>query len=249
MKKFFGGKSSKDKRPNGAYPHPGSATPPAPAPAQAQSQQQQQQQQRPANGQTPPPSSSAPAATSMQFTSLAGTLPTTPPGQNGANGANGAGGYPGGYPPVSTPGGAGPAGGGYPPVSSPYGGYPGQQQQYPGMPQPNSHQQGGGGVIPPPSTAIYPPLRQQTNGPLPPPSSNPYQSQPYNPGYMAAAAAQPTHQVPLPQPAGFRANGTRLTGDPKEDYPIVMAIDFGTTFTGCAFAFRKDPEIQEIITW
>lgn len=48
---------------------------------------------------------------------------------------------------------------------------------------------------------------------------------------------------------GLRANGSRLTGDPKEDYPIVMAIDFGTTFTGCAFAFRKDPEIQEIITW
>ncbi|KAI7818930.1 hypothetical protein BC939DRAFT_400922 [Gamsiella multidivaricata] len=46
-----------------------------------------------------------------------------------------------------------------------------------------------------------------------------------------------------------RPNGSRLTGDPKEDYPIVMAIDFGTTFTGCAFAFRKDPEIQEIITW
>jgi hypothetical protein len=55
---------------------------------------------------------------------------------------------------------------------------------------------------------------------------------------------------PISQPGGaLRANGTRLTGDPKEDYPIVMAIDFGTTFTGCAFAFRKDPEIQEIITW
>jgi hypothetical protein len=51
------------------------------------------------------------------------------------------------------------------------------------------------------------------------------------------------------QGAGQSNGGSKLTGDPKEDYPIVMAIDFGTTFTGCAFAFRKDPEIQEIITW
>ncbi|KAF9405059.1 hypothetical protein BGZ94_003784 [Podila epigama] len=69
--------------------------------------------------------------------------------------------------------------------------------------------------------------------------------------YMGSAAL-PSHLQP---PGGLgqgpsRANGgSRLTGDPKEDYPIVMAIDFGTTFTGCAFAFRKDPEIQEIITW
>ena len=191
----------------------------------------------------------------MHFTSLAQAPPAAAPSQNGANGSNGAnaGGYPGGYPPVSSaPGG----GGGYPPMNaSPYGAYGSQQQQqhYPGMPQPHTHQQQG--IIPPPpsssSAPLYPPIRQQTNGPLPPPSSNPYQSQPYNPGYMAAQQQQQQqlHQQPVAQPAGFRANGTRLTGDPKEDYPIVMAIDFGTTFTGCAFAFRKDPEIQEIITW
>jgi len=86
---------------------------------------------------------------------------------------------------------------------------------------------------------MYPPVRPQIPVPSPPPSSgSAYQASTYNPGYMAAAT-QKTGQ----------SNGSKLTGDPKEDYPIVMAIDFGTTFTGCAFAFRKDPEIQEIITW
>jgi hypothetical protein len=74
--------------------------------------------------------------------------------------------------------------------------------------------------------------QHQQGGIVPPPSSN--------------AMYPPARQQ---QPGMVRANGSRLTGDPKEDYPIVMAIDFGTTFTGCAFAFRKDPEIQEIITW
>ncbi|KAF9119715.1 hypothetical protein BGW39_011969 [Mortierella sp. 14UC] len=228
MKKFFGSKSTKDKRPNG--PIPGSSTPP----------------ERPTNGhqqQQPPAATSAaspPAgAATMHFTSLAGTPSAgPPPSQNGYGGA-----YPpssGGYPPVSAP-----------PSSSPYGYNQQQQQQhYPGMPQPHQQQQHHqqqqqqhGGIPAPPSSsnAMYPPLRQQIPVPSPP-SSGPgagYQASTYNPGYMAS------HQ----QGSSKSNGGSKLTGDPKEDYPIVMAIDFGTTFTGCAFAFRKDPEIQEIITW
>lgn len=94
--------------------------------------------------------------------------------------------------------------------------------------------------IPPPSSTGYPSRPYQSQVPLPPSNgNNPYNANPY----MGAAA------LPAQQGGQVRANGSRLTGDPKEDYPIVMAIDFGTTFTGCAFAFRKDPEIQEIITW
>ncbi|KAG0264830.1 hypothetical protein BG011_005953 [Mortierella polycephala] len=234
MKKFFGGKSSKDKKQNGASS--GSAT---------SSSQPQPQQNRPSNGQAQsshaggPAAQPQPAQTSMQFTSLAQSAAPPPSNQNGAH-HGAAPGYGGGYPTVS-------GAGGYPTVSAPpssagYGGY-NQQPSYPGMPQPHHLQQQQQQGIPPPpsaSNAMYPPVRPQhtNNGPVPPPSSNSYQSQPYNPGYMAASANQPP-----------RANGSRLTGDPKEDYPIVMAIDFGTTFTGCAFAFRKDPEIQEIITW
>ncbi|KAF9102777.1 hypothetical protein BGX29_004212 [Mortierella sp. GBA35] len=236
MKKFFGGKSTKDKRPNG--PAPGSSTPPAPAPAQLP---------RPTNGHQPPAAATPPqpAAATMHFTSLAGAALAGPPAnQNVQNG------YGGGYPPVS-------GGGGYPPVSappssSPYGYNQQQQQQqqhYPGMPQPHlqqqhhHQQQQHGGIPAPPSSsnAMYPPQRQQVPVPGPPSSGAGagYQASAYNPGYMAAAPSQKQGQT----------NGTKLTGDPKEDYPIVMAIDFGTTFTGCAFAFRKDPEIQEIITW
>ncbi|KAF9904254.1 hypothetical protein EC991_002912 [Linnemannia zychae] len=230
MKKFFGGKSTKDKRPNG--PLPGSSTPP----------------ERPTNGhqqQQPPAATSAatppPGAATMHFTSLAGTPSAGPPPSQNGNGYGGA--YPpssGGYPSVSAP-----------PSSSPYGYNQQQQQQhYPGMPQPHhqqqhhQQQQHGGGIPAPPSAsnAMYPPIRQQVPVPSPPPSSGAgagYQASTYNPGYMAAQ-----------QQGSSKSNGgSKLTGDPKEDYPIVMAIDFGTTFTGCAFAFRKDPEIQEIITW
>ncbi|KAF9107510.1 hypothetical protein BGX27_008710 [Mortierella sp. AM989] len=233
MKKFFGGKSSKDKRPIAP-----SASPSSPS------------QHRPTNGQAhPAPASSTPpsqpAPTAMVFTSLAGPPPShqPPAQQNGTNGASG--GY--GYPPVSGVGGA-PGAGGYPSVTAPpsasHYGYQQQQQQqqqqFPTMPHlpPHMGQQQGGIAPPPSSNALYPPARQQS---VPQPSnSSQYQSQPYNPGYMA---------TPVQQPGLTRPNGSRLTGDPKEDYPIVMAIDFGTTFTGCAFAFRKDPEIQEIITW
>ncbi|KAF9186891.1 hypothetical protein BGZ50_002235 [Haplosporangium sp. Z 11] len=233
MKKFFGGKSSKDKKPNGISS--ASAIP---------SSQPQHQQHRPSNGQAPPSHAGGaatqpqPAQTSIQFTSLAQSA-APPSNQNGTHHGV-APGYGGGYPTVS-------GAGGYPTVSAPpssagYGGY-NQQPSYPSMPQPHHLQQQQQQGIPPPpsaSNAMYPPVRPQhtNNGPVPPPTSSPYQSQPYNPGYMAASANQQS-----------RTNGSRLTGDPKEDYPIVMAIDFGTTFTGCAFAFRKDPEIQEIITW
>ncbi|KAG9068110.1 hypothetical protein KI688_011703 [Linnemannia hyalina] len=245
MKKFFGSKSTKDKK-------PGSSPPP----------QVHAQLPRPSNGhqQQPPPAASTPppGAATMHFTSLAGTPSSgPPPGQNGG-GQNGYGngGAPGGggYPPST-------AGGGYPPISAPPSsssyGYNGQQQhsQYSGMPQPHhlqqqqqqhqhqqqhhQQQQHGGIPAPPSSNAIYPPRQQQAPVPSPPPSSGgAYQASAYNPGYMVAQ-----------QGPGQTNGGSKLTGDPKEDYPIVMAIDFGTTFTGCAFAFRKDPEIQEIITW
>ncbi|KAF9907836.1 hypothetical protein BX616_000313 [Lobosporangium transversale] len=245
MKKLFGGKSSKDKKPAG------SSTPPTPAHAQVQSPSHHQQ--RPTNGQPPSASGGAaaqPAPTAMVFTSLASAGPPATsqgggmppqPHHSHLNGTNGYGGGGGGYPPVSTPG----SGYSY-----------NQHQPYPGMPQPHVHGPPGGIVPPPSSNPMYPPVR-----PIPPPSSNTYQSQPYNPNYApGSGAAVSNHQQQQQQPFGglhqpsqqqhgVRANGSRLTGDPKEDYPIVMAIDFGTTFTGCAFAFRKDPEIQEIITW
>lgn len=204
----------------------------------------------------------------MVFQSLAQTPSSAPPPSSHQHNGSINGippGY-GGYPSASAAGtGAGGAAGGYPPVSGPPGYGYGQQHQlhhhqqqaYVTMPQPHMQQQqqhlpsqGPGGILPPPSSgggSIYPPPRQQA---VPPPPSSPYQSQTYNPNYMATPPP-PSLQDPVGALGGgaLRPNGSRLTGDPKEDYPIVMAIDFGTTFTGCAFAFRKDPEIQEIITW
>ncbi|KAF9434409.1 hypothetical protein BGZ76_008076 [Entomortierella beljakovae] len=226
MKKLFGGKSSKDKKPI-------VLTPSSPLPTQS----------RPTNGQAHPPVASStpasqPAPTAMVFTSFSAAAQTPP--ANPSNGASS--GYGGnGYPPVTSAAGAN--NGGYPPISAPPSSHYGynqqqqQQQQQSHFPMPQPSHQGQGGIAPPPSSsanAMYPSVRPPPNS-----SGSTYQGQPYTPGYMAAAG----------QSAGIKANGSRLTGDPKEDYPIVMAIDFGTTFTGCAFAFRKDPEIQEIITW
>ncbi|KAG9327482.1 hypothetical protein KVV02_000431 [Mortierella alpina] len=210
MKKFFGSKSTKDKKPNGSGTTP--PTPPHPLPHQ---HQQQPSASRPANGQTPP----QPAPTSIQFTSLSAAAAAPPSAhQNGTHAAA----YGGGYPPVS-------GAGGYPAVSAPpsssaYGYNQQQQQQYPGIPQPHSHQQQQQGILPPPSSssnAMYPPVRPQPNLPVPSPSSNTaYQSQPYNPGYMASPAQQ-QQQKP---------NGSRLTGDPKEDYPICSAYSEHSKF-------------------
>ncbi|KAF9570305.1 hypothetical protein BGW38_008756, partial [Lunasporangiospora selenospora] len=242
MKKLFGGKS-KDKKPNG---HSSGHSVLAPSPPSHQSLARPND-----HHQTPSPKPTSavvpaaqPVATSMQFTSLAGTSSH----QNG-NSNYSSGGYQpmSGYPPTSMAGGGGGAG---PP------GYA-YNQPYPNMPQPPLHN-----ISPPPSsTGTYPPARQQSGGP----SSFPTPTIPYhNPLGANGSAHAPnlngTHRPGQPvAPLGFPAipglttrtngEGRMLTGDPKEDYPIVMAIDFGTTFTGCAFAFRKDPEIQEIITW
>ncbi|KAF8975035.1 hypothetical protein BGZ46_009490 [Entomortierella lignicola] len=247
MKKFFGAKSSsKDKRP----PTQPSSSAITSSPSSAHS--------RPTNGQHPPSASSStntsPAPTAMVFTSLSATPAASqppPPPSTAASLQNGSNGYGSGYPPSTSSGGYPPTSvpGGYPPITSP-GGYPpaaaypntqfGYNQQYPSMPQPPSHLQQPGINPPPSSNEKYPPSRQQTSS-QPNPTGG-YQAQPYDQNFSPAYLAQP-------QPGLTRANGSKLTGDPKEDYPIVMAIDFGTTFTGCAFAFRKDPEIQEIITW
>ncbi|KAG0037132.1 hypothetical protein BGZ82_003089 [Podila clonocystis] len=186
-------------------------------------QQQQQQQQRPPVATPASQSPPTPAPTAMHFTSLASQVPATPSPPPTTSASNGHAPY---------------GGNGYP-SSQPYHHQQHQHQQLhqQHFPMPMAHHQQ---HIPPPSSTGYPSRPYQSQVPLPPSNgNNPYNANPY----MGAAA------LPAQQGGQARANGSRLTGDPKEDYPIVMAIDFGTTFTGCAFAFRKDPEIQEIITW
>ncbi|KAG0359660.1 hypothetical protein BG005_000378 [Podila minutissima] len=187
-------------------------------------QQQQQQQQRPPVATSASQSTPTPAPTAMHFTSLASQVPANPSPPPTTSASNGHAPY---------------GGNGYP-SSQPYHHQQHQHQQQhhqQHFPMPMAHHQQ---HIPPPSSTGYPSRPYQSQVPLPPSNgNNPYNANPY----MGAAA------LPAQQGGQARANGSRLTGDPKEDYPIVMAIDFGTTFTGCAFAFRKDPEIQEIITW
>ncbi|KAF9114567.1 hypothetical protein BGX30_006540, partial [Mortierella sp. GBA39] len=36
---------------------------------------------------------------------------------------------------------------------------------------------------------------------------------------------------------------------PEGDYPVVMAIDFGTTFSGVAFALKADGEVHDVTKW
>ncbi|KAF9341132.1 hypothetical protein BGZ91_010763 [Linnemannia elongata] len=66
-----------------------------------------------------------------------------------------------------------------------------------------------------------------------------------------------TYQQTLPstQPggaAGVSGQGGDVRAQapqPEGDYPVVMAIDFGTTFSGVAFALKADGEVHDVLKW
>ncbi|KAF9360729.1 hypothetical protein BGX26_008012 [Mortierella sp. AD094] len=102
-----------------------------------------------------------------------------------------------------------------------YGGYPAQQQQ-----------------APIPATVSIQPLSyaRPTNGA---PVVGAQGQQQYG-GYPAAPPpAQQQQQQPPP-----RANAAV-----GSEYPLLVAIDFGTTFSGVAYAFKSNGDVLEMTTW
>ncbi|KAI1307667.1 hypothetical protein EDD11_004448 [Mortierella claussenii] len=134
-----------------------------------------------------------------------------------------------------------------------YGGYAGQQQQQPGYDQqlPGYDQQQQ--QTPVPATVSIQPLsyNRPANGAASPAQSQQQygqgQQQPYGaqPAYGGAPGqAAPPVTIQQQQQVQPRPNAT-VGGE----YPLLVAIDFGTTFSGVAYAFKTNGEVLEMTTW
>jgi hypothetical protein len=40
-----------------------------------------------------------------------------------------------------------------------------------------------------------------------------------------------------------------VPGNENQTYPIIMAIDWGTTYSSMAYAYQQDGEVHEVSTW
>ncbi|KAG0268188.1 hypothetical protein BGZ95_002567 [Linnemannia exigua] len=77
------------------------------------------------------------------------------------------------------------------------------------------------------------------------------QSSPTNQSYQAGALNY-QGTVYNPNAASNMQNnkpGTAKAPQPEGDYPVVMAIDFGTTFSGVAYALKADGEVHDMTKW
>ncbi|KAG0233199.1 hypothetical protein BGW42_007677 [Actinomortierella wolfii] len=99
--------------------------------------------------------------------------------------------------------------------------------------------------------------QQQSSSSSSAPSTTPYpipaqSSQPPQTYAMPHVAAQ---SMPMPvsqSPYGNMNYGHRPfvpPGSENTTYPIIMAIDWGTTFSSMAYAYQQDGEVHEVSTW
>ncbi|KAF9574657.1 hypothetical protein EC968_005887 [Mortierella alpina] len=107
-------------------------------------------------------------------------------------------------------------------------------------------------------TPTYTPQQQQQHLPYPVPSGSApagmYQSVPISMPASVPASSWPTPQQPQ-QPYGASGQqhyGHRpfvMPGSENQTYPIIMAIDWGTTYSSMAYAYQQDGEVHEVSTW
>ncbi|KAF9579208.1 hypothetical protein BGW38_004623, partial [Lunasporangiospora selenospora] len=92
---------------------------------------------------------------------------------------------------------------------------------------------------------------------MPPAQAMSMHQQPYpqpQPQPIYAAGPWPPTQPAYPPPvssAGSQTYGHRpfvLPGSENQTYPIIMAIDWGTTYSSMAYAFQQDGEVHEVST-
>ncbi|KAF8935314.1 hypothetical protein BGZ52_012872 [Haplosporangium bisporale] len=74
-------------------------------------------------------------------------------------------------------------------------------------------------------------------------NQNQSQSQNYNQSQQQPGMSPGTNNGPAPVPNRAQAP------QPEGDYPVVMAIDFGTTFSGVAYALKADGEVHDMTKW
>lgn len=90
-----------------------------------------------------------------------------------------------------------------------------------------------------PPTPSQLPLSQQTfQQPYPTPTpNNPWPTQQAHPSASPSGSHQYVHRPYVPPV------------NENQTYPIIMAIDWGTTFSSMAYAFQQDGEVHEVSTW
>ncbi|KAF9192386.1 Heat shock 70 kDa protein 12A [Haplosporangium sp. Z 767] len=115
-------------------------------------------------------------------------------------------------------------------------------------------------ISPPPPTPSQLDPGAYHNNPLPPLPPLPNQSpmQTYQQSYAMPASSSSNsnnwsaQQAYSPTASGSQHYGHRpyvMPGSENQVYPIIMAIDWGTTFSSMAYAYQQDGEVHEVSTW
>ncbi|KAG0057582.1 hypothetical protein BGZ83_008164 [Gryganskiella cystojenkinii] len=126
-----------------------------------------------------------------------------------------------------------------------YGGYTDAQQQQLAYEQQQQQYQQQQQQQPNPSTVSIQPLsysRPDHGSPVPAPG------QQQQPGYGQPAYPGQPGQMP-PQHDQQQQVQPRPNATIGGEYPLLVAIDFGTTFSGVAYAFKSNGEVLEMTTW
>ncbi|KAG0249244.1 hypothetical protein BG011_009470 [Mortierella polycephala] len=80
-----------------------------------------------------------------------------------------------------------------------------------------------------------------------PTSPNPINSWPAQPSYSSGL---PIHQPSSPASSQhYEHRPYVIPGSMNQTYPIIMAIDWGTTYSSMAYAYQQDGEVHEVSTW
>jgi hypothetical protein len=80
------------------------------------------------------------------------------------------------------------------------------------------------------------------------PPGYPPQQAPPQPGYGGGYGAPPAAPPPAHAPAAYnRPNMAEVAGEGRSKTQLIVGIDFGTTFSGVAFAFATNTEAKEDI--
>ncbi|KAK3837930.1 MAG: hypothetical protein JOS17DRAFT_732223 [Linnemannia elongata] len=75
-----------------------------------------------------------------------------------------------------------------------------------------------------------------------------YQGTVYNPNAASNMQKNNNSGSPVNQGQSFNPDQAKAP-QPEGDYPVVMAIDFGTTFSGVAYALKADGEVHDMTKW
>ncbi|KAG0277937.1 hypothetical protein BGZ95_005055 [Linnemannia exigua] len=100
-----------------------------------------------------------------------------------------------------------------------------------------------GYVAPPPSTPQIPHIEHAQSYPTPLSDTTWAPQQPYS---TSSSSSVPTVA------SGSQQYGHRpfvAPGNENQTYPIIMAIDWGTTYSSMAYAYQQDGEVHEVSTW